>query len=52
VIDQYLASMAAAAPMPASTAQPTLRVSNERRNHHVANAQNGVNTVLALNLMA
>jgi len=52
ITDQYLPSIAAAAPIPASTAQPGRRVSNERRNHHVAAAHSGVSTVLALNLSA
>ena len=48
MIDQYLPSMAAAAPTPASAAQPGRRVSNDSRNHHVVTAQNGVSTELAL----
>src|ERR1700744_3605289 len=52
MIDQYLPSMAAAAPAPASAAQAGRRVSNESRNHHAVTAQNGVRIELALYLRA
>src|SRR3569832_150625 len=47
-IDQYLPIMAAAAPTPASAAHNALRVSYERTKNHVAIAQSGISTVLAL----
>src|ERR1700691_1596341 len=50
--DQYLPSIATEAPIPANTAQPRRRVSNESKNHQVVIAQSGVSTVLALNLSA
>ena len=51
-IDQYLPSIAAAAARPASAAYASSRVSNERRNHNVVAAHNGISTVFALYLSA
>src|ERR1044072_2879572 len=49
-IDQYLVSIAMAAPTPASAPHSRLRSANERRNKYEAAAQTGISSALELNL--
>src|ERR1043165_1520641 len=49
-IDQYLVSIASAAPTPASAPQNRLRSANERRNRYEAAAHTGISKALELNL--
>ena len=48
-IDQYLVSIASAAPTPAAAPHSRLRSANERRNRYEAAAQTGISSALELN---